>query len=200
MFFTLAQYSSFLWKFEPESKGGPGTRYSMIKRKLPNQLIGTWRGCVILLNPQGADPREGRQLEIILTRKLPSFCPLGFSQTISYLGHALLLRRCELPLCINESAELPQWSLWLISAGVFKQSMGARNRLGVGLPYQPGRLHSLVELVPWNRFLGSLKVQKFGICTLRLNPAIVPRIPSSRKSWRRRRRSLTSSTSTLTRS
>ncbi len=28
------------------------------------------------------------------------------SQTKSNLGHAALLRRCELPLCINESAEL----------------------------------------------------------------------------------------------
>ncbi len=44
------------------------------------------------------------------------------------------------------------------SAGIFKQSMGARNRAGIGLVYRPARLHSLVELVPWNRFLGSIKV------------------------------------------
>ncbi len=43
-------------------------------------------------------------------------------------------------------------------AGFFKQSMGARNRAGIGLSYRPARLHSLVELVPRNRFLGSLKV------------------------------------------
>jgi hypothetical protein len=43
-------------------------------------------------------------------------------------------------------------------AGIFKQSMGARNRVGIGLSYQPGRLHVLAELIPWNRFLGSLKV------------------------------------------
>ncbi len=43
-------------------------------------------------------------------------------------------------------------------AGIFKQSMGARNRVGIGLSYRPARLHSLAELVPWNRFLGSLKV------------------------------------------
>jgi hypothetical protein len=35
-------------------------------------------------------------------------------------------------------------------AGIFKQSMGARNRVGRGLSYWPARLHSLVELVPWN--------------------------------------------------
>jgi hypothetical protein len=44
------------------------------------------------------------------------------------------------------------------SAGIFKQSMGARNRVRIGLPYQPAWLQSLAELVPWNRFLGSLKV------------------------------------------
>ncbi len=39
-----------------------------------------------------------------------------------------------------------------------KKSMGARNRVGIGLSYRPARLHSLAELIPWNRFLGSLKV------------------------------------------
>ncbi len=43
-------------------------------------------------------------------------------------------------------------------AGIFKQSMGARNRVGIGLSYRPAMLHSLAELVPWNRFLASLKV------------------------------------------
>jgi hypothetical protein len=33
-------------------------------------------------------------------------------------------------------------------AGIFKQSMGARNREGIELSYRPARLHSLVELVP----------------------------------------------------
>jgi hypothetical protein len=37
-----------------------------------------------------------------------------------------------------------------LSAGIFKQSMGARNR--------GETQHSLTELVPWNQFLGSLKV------------------------------------------
>ncbi len=43
-------------------------------------------------------------------------------------------------------------------AGIFEQSMGARNRLGKGLSYRPARLCSRAELVPWNRFMGSLKV------------------------------------------
>jgi hypothetical protein len=48
-------------------------------------------------------------------------------------------------------------------AGIFKQSMGARNRLGIELSYRTARLHRLAELIPWNRFLGSLKVEKFGL-------------------------------------
>ncbi len=45
-----------------------------------------------------------------------------------------------------------------------KQSMGARNRVGIGLSYRPARLHRLAELIPWNRFFGFLKVFKFGLC------------------------------------
>jgi hypothetical protein len=36
--------------------------------------------------------------------------------------------------------------------------MGARNRVGMGLSYGPAKQQSLAELVPSNRFLGSLKV------------------------------------------
>jgi hypothetical protein len=45
-------------------------------------------------------------------------------------------------------------------AGIFKQS---RNRVGIGLSYRPARLHRLAELVPWNRFLGSIKVLTFAL-------------------------------------
>jgi hypothetical protein len=44
----------------------------------------------------------------------------------------------------------------------FKQSMGTRNRVGIGLSYRPDRLHRLVELVSWNQFPGlhkSLKIR-----------------------------------------
>jgi hypothetical protein len=53
-----------------------------------------------------------------------------------------------------------------ICAGIFKQSLGARNREEIGLLYQPARLRRLEELMPWNRFLGSLKVTKFGLRSL----------------------------------
>ncbi len=41
---------------------------------------------------------------------------------------------------------------------IFNQSMGARNRVGIGLSYRPARLHRLAEFIPWNRFLGSINV------------------------------------------
>jgi hypothetical protein len=46
----------------------------------------------------------------------------------------------------------------LSRAGIFKQSMGARNQVGIGLSYRPARLHRLAEFIPWNRFLGSMNV------------------------------------------
>jgi hypothetical protein len=63
-------------------------------------------------------------------------------------------------------------------AGIFKQSMGARNWVGIWLSYQPDRLHSLAELVTWNRFLGSLKVKKFGLCTRLCSSTLPPIAPS----------------------
>ncbi len=60
----------------------------------------------------------------------------------------------------------------LYRAGIFKQSMEAKNRGGIRLSYRPARLHKLAELIPWNRFLGSIKVYKFGL-----------RLPSDNRKW-----------------
>jgi len=49
-----------------------------------------------------------------------------------------------------------QWAP--LYAGIFKQSMGARNRAGIGLSYRPARPHRLAEFIPWNQFLGSINV------------------------------------------
>ncbi len=43
------------------------------------------------------------------------------------------------------------------SAGIFKQSMGARNRVGIGLSYRPASLHSVAELGSSESILGILK-------------------------------------------
>jgi hypothetical protein len=49
---------------------------------------------------------------------------------------------------------------------IFKQSMGTRNRVVMRLLYLPARLHRLAEFIPWNRFLGSINVYKYGLSCL----------------------------------
>ncbi len=44
-------------------------------------------------------------------------------------------------------------------AGIFKKSMGARNRGGIGLSYRPARLHRLAEFIPWNQFRGPIRLK-----------------------------------------
>jgi hypothetical protein len=49
---------------------------------------------------------------------------------------------------------------YVACAGILEQSMGARNRVGIGLSYWPARLHRLEESIPWNRF-DSWSTKKF---------------------------------------
>ncbi len=80
-----------------------------------------------------------------------------FSEFPPFLyGHSL-----QLP------AALPLAYVKQSCAGILKQFMGARNQVLIGLSCRPARLHRLAELIPWNRFLGSLKVLKFGLCCCR---------------------------------
>jgi hypothetical protein len=65
--------------------------------------------------------------------------------------------KTDTKLLLSVSTE-PVFVHLLRRAGIFKQSMGARNLVGIGLSYQPARLNKLAEFIPWNRFLGSLKV------------------------------------------
>ncbi len=50
--------------------------------------------------------------------------------------------------------------LLFTSVGIFKQSMGARNRVGTGLSYRPARLHSLAEFGSLKSILGLPKSLK----------------------------------------
>jgi hypothetical protein len=49
------------------------------------------------------------------------------------------------------------------SAGIFKLTIEARNRVGIGLSHWAAKLHILAVLIPWNRFLGSLKFKNSGL-------------------------------------
>jgi hypothetical protein len=55
-------------------------------------------------------------------------------------------------------AHIVQKLNWAACAGIFKQSVGASNRVGIELSYRHARLHRMAELIPWNRLLGYLKV------------------------------------------
>jgi hypothetical protein len=43
-------------------------------------------------------------------------------------------------------------------AVIFKKSMGARHRGGIGFSYMPARLHRLAEFIPWNRYRGPINI------------------------------------------
>jgi hypothetical protein len=93
------------------------------------------------------------------------------------------------PARLHRLAELIPWNRFLGSskvkkfrAGIFKESMGARNRGGIGLSYRPARLHRLVEFIPWYRFLGSMNFKKYSpyLLTFMEPQESIPRIPTYR--------------------
>ncbi len=43
-------------------------------------------------------------------------------------------------------------------AGIFKKSMGARHRGGIGFSYRPVRLHRPAEFIPWNQCRGPINI------------------------------------------
>jgi hypothetical protein len=44
------------------------------------------------------------------------------------------------------------------TAGIYKESMRAMHRVGIGLSYRPARLNRLAEFIPRNRLRGSIHV------------------------------------------
>ncbi len=85
-------------------------------------------------------------------RVLRTARPTCINKCINYSIHPCRCRGQGQPTCAQS---------W---AGIFKQSMGAMNRVGIGLSYRPARLHRQAEFIPWNRFLGSIIVQKYRLC------------------------------------
>jgi hypothetical protein len=77
--------------------------------------------------------------------------PLSFFSSMS-----ILILRVSSPCGKNSK-------IFLLWAGILKQSMGTRNLVGIGLSYRPARLHRLAEFIPWNRFLGSINIFKYGL-------------------------------------
>jgi hypothetical protein len=75
-----------------------------------------------------------------------------------YTVHFATLRKEDFQFHDNEKEDADKGFDRGLCWNLFKQSYGAKNLVGIGLAYRPARLHRLEELIPWNRFLGSLKV------------------------------------------
>ncbi len=115
--------------------------------------------------------------EFVLQAAIPC-CYLTLCEAGDFNGTVEQWRTLAFHSCIWKS-EVENFSLkfnprpppppaFSISAGIFKQSVGARNRVEKELSYRSARLHGLAELVPWNRFSNSLKVLKFELRSRRL--------------------------------
>jgi hypothetical protein len=75
-----------------------------------------------------------------------------------------------------------------LRAGIFKESVGARNRRGRGLSYRPARLHRLAEFIPSYTFknTGSAVFCVFlSLCSLFLPPrsSFLPYFPPVLLDW-----------------
>ncbi len=75
-----------------------------------------------------------------------------------YLESFKVVQEANAAYPLVPSVPSEKFSRGFTCAGIFQQSMGARNRVGIGLSYRPARLHNLAELVPWKKsILGLLK-------------------------------------------
>jgi hypothetical protein len=72
---------------------------------------------------------------------------------------ARICKRLRSPGIGSKESIPPAYVAWRAGtttrAGIFKQSVEARNRVEIGLSYRPARLHRLAESITWNGFLGS---------------------------------------------
>ncbi len=106
-------------------------------------------------------------LFLLENKEILSWISIPFSVCFSSKELRVINKNRELVLTWGMLARDRFYKMELLpvsSAGIFKQSMGARNRVGIGLSYRLARLHVLAELINWNRCLGSIKVKKFGLC------------------------------------
>ncbi len=58
----------------------------------------------------------------------------------------------------KDHMKIPQvwYTIKFTCVGIFKQSIGARHQVRIGLSYRPARLYMMAELILWNRFFDSL--------------------------------------------
>ncbi len=82
---------------------------------------------------------------------------LSHYRRLSYALHCMTVVSFSVNHSINSiNLSIKRYS----SAGIFKQPIGTRNRVGISLSYRPARLRRLAALVSCNRFLVSFKSLK----------------------------------------
>ena len=88
-------------------------------------------------------------LSVVMEQVTPQQCPLNVIYIRVLRGH-----------CSTYSMHAGIYFLFIFlpasCAGILEQSMGARNRVGIGLSHRPARLHRLAESIPG--LLKSLKI------------------------------------------
>jgi hypothetical protein len=112
-------------------------------------------------NSQIFSPHIWRSLVIYDFAPDPSEFPNIWGKSFAFLSvwHRVVVPACQARQPYARVNYIPQFSYYEYGyrAGIFIPTMGAGNRVGIGLSYRPARLHRLAEFIPWNRFLGSLK-------------------------------------------
>ncbi len=113
------------------------------------------------------DEAEMEYLKIAQVHTVP--VPFIFVPTSNNLKILFCSRNAALKLIFLSSNYINAWYTYVCRccililiilvncARIFRQPVGARNRLGIDLSYRPARLHRLAELIPSNQFLGYFK-------------------------------------------
>ncbi len=111
-----------------------------------------------------AQPGDGvgvhaHHLSVYLPSRTKFWCTLQLRGQIHYPPIS------SLPLyvlCVGEKAVwIGEGRVQNLGLEFLNKAIGARNLVGIGLSYRPAKLNRLAESIPWNRFLGSLKVWKY---------------------------------------
>jgi hypothetical protein len=114
-------------------------------------LLRLWIECIIVRPCTGAI--QALTFSLYILKAGPNSTTSFNSLSLLSLVLPLFGADCSGPLGAGKLYTRLSFSYLLLaftytSAGVLEQSMGARNRVGIGLSYRPARQHRLVESIP----------------------------------------------------
>jgi hypothetical protein len=145
------------------------TAYPLSEQELP-RLMSVLSGlrpthCLNKSLPGKRLPCQGYGLPIVWTRACQVNVCLASVTAYPLFDQELARQMSVLPglrltYCLKENLKGKVNASWPahFRAGIFKKSMGARNRRGIGLSYRPARLHGLAEFIPLNQFRGPINI------------------------------------------